>query len=96
MSLQLIKSKWKATLVECTQSADYLLIVCPFIKAPVIKELLAAFPAKRVEVITRMNTADFYDGVSDTEAIRILLESGAKVRGPPKMTWEELPGASNR
>lgn len=80
MTLQLIKSKWRATLLECTQSADYLLIVCPFIKASVIKELLATFPAKRVEVITRMNTADFYDGVSDTEAIRILLESGAQVR----------------
>ena len=80
MSLQLIKSDWRDTLLECTQSADYLLIVCPFIKAPVIKELLAAFPAKRVEVITRMNTADFYDGVSDTKAIRMLLEHGAKVR----------------
>lgn len=56
-------------------------IVCPFIKRRVAEQLLKKGRAKDIQVITRFNLSDFYDGVSDTAALGLLLEKGAQVRG---------------
>jgi hypothetical protein len=56
-------------------------IVCPFIKRRVAERLLRKGRPKNIQVITRFNLSDFYDGVSDTAALRLLLEKGAQVRG---------------
>ena len=58
----------------------HLMIICPFIKDKVVKDLLRHHPRK-VRVITRFNLSDFALGVSDVAALRTLLQSGARVRG---------------
>ena len=55
-------------------------IVCPFIKIGALDCLLSHRP-DNVQVITRFNLADFAEGVSDIEALRLLLEAGASIRG---------------
>jgi phospholipase D-like protein len=60
--------------------ASELRIICPFIKAPVIRRLLASAPA-RVRVITRFDLNDFAQGVSDIAALEGLLQAGAQIRG---------------
>lgn len=61
--------------------ADRLRIVCPFIKAPTIRRLLGRRPPADVRVVTRFNLADFDAGVSDTSALRALIDAGACIRG---------------
>lgn len=60
--------------------APALHIVCPFIKLKTAERLLRHHPAP-IRVITRFNLADFFDGVSDTAALRLLVRRGAEVRG---------------
>ena len=55
-------------------------IVCPFIKIGALDCLLSHRP-DNVQVITRFNLADFAEGVSDTAALRLLLDAGASIRG---------------
>ena len=55
-------------------------IVCPFIKEGALDRLLSHRP-RHVQVITRFNLADFAEGVSDIEALRVLLDAGAGIRG---------------
>ena len=55
-------------------------IVCPFIKKGALERLLSRRPGN-VQVITRFNLADFAEGVSDINALRLLLEAGADIRG---------------
>ena len=56
-------------------------IVCPFIKRQAAERLLKKGRPQDIQVITRFNLRDFHDGVSDTAALRLLLEKGAQVRG---------------
>ena len=51
-----------------------------FIKKGALERLLSHRPGD-VQVITRFNLADFADGVSDVEALRMLLDAGASIRG---------------
>ena len=55
-------------------------IVCPFIKEGALEHLLSHRPGN-VQVITRFNLDDFAEGVSDIEALRLLLDAGAGIRG---------------
>jgi hypothetical protein len=56
-------------------------IICPFIKQRAAKRLLNAGKPETIQVITRFNLSDFCNGVSDTAALRLLLEHRAKIRG---------------
>src|SRR5438034_8452232 len=56
-------------------------IVCPFIKLRPAERLLKRGVPKSIKVITRFNLRDFSEGVSDISALRLLLESGAQIRG---------------
>ena len=81
MTTRLIDKGWDAEFSKAlNDDSSYLRIVCPFIKAPSIKRLLSHKPDK-VRVITRTNLADFASGVSDIDALRQLLDAGARVRG---------------
>ena len=65
-------------------------IVCPFIKEGALDRLLSHRP-RHVQVITRFNLADFAEGVSDIEALRLLLDAGADIRGIRSLhaNWNE-------
>ena len=55
-------------------------IICPFIKARALDQILV-FPPASIRVITRFNLADFTEGTSDIAALQKLLDAGATVRG---------------
>lgn len=59
--------------------ADEMLIVSPFIKIRAVKRL--ARGKKNIRVLTRFSQHDFFEGVSDIDALIHLLEAGAEVRG---------------
>lgn len=82
MDFRLVDSRWDKELDNALH-ADHLniRIVCPFIKKRVAERLIKYGKPKSIQVITRFNLADFCDGVSDTAAIRLLLENGAQIRG---------------
>jgi hypothetical protein len=55
-------------------------VICPFIKAGALDRLLSLNPGS-IQVITRFNLGDFAEGVSDVAALRMMLDTGAQVRG---------------
>ncbi|MDZ4289108.1 MAG: phospholipase D family protein [Prosthecobacter sp.] len=81
-SFQLIDQGWDSVLhaAAAVRCAD-LRIVCPFIKVRAAKRLLAGGPPERIRVITRFHLGEMCDGVNDTEALRLLLQNGAQIRG---------------
>ena len=80
-SIQLVGTGWDRVLTAAIRAySSEVRIVCPFIKKRALKRLLLHRPDD-VQVITRFNLADFADGVSDVEALRMLLDYGASVRG---------------
>ena len=77
---QLIDSGWSNVFKDAIKLGHPMLrIVCPFIKKPVAELLLKHGHLKHIQVITRFSLADFSDGVSDTSALRLLLEKGAQI-----------------
>lgn len=81
-SFQLIDTGWDKVIHEAaTADRTELCVVCPFIKLRTAKRLLAGKCPDMIQVITRFHLGDMCDGVSDTEALRLLLENGAKIRG---------------
>lgn len=82
MNFKLIDSGWDRVLDEAVEKDNSnLRIVCPFIKKRVTERLLQCGRPHSLHVITRFNQRDFCNGVSDTSALRLLLEKGAKIRG---------------
>lgn len=81
-SFQLIDSGWDKVIHEAaTADRTELRVVCPFIKVRAAKRLLADKRPDLIRVVTRFHLGEMCDGVSDTEALRLLLENGAKIRG---------------
>lgn len=82
MSFRLVNSGWDKEL-GAALLADHsaVRIVCPFIKKSTAERLLAHGKPKALQVITRFNLDDFGARVSDISALRLLLESGAQIRG---------------
>ena len=81
MTSRVVDRNWESEFKEALQLATTeLLIVSPFIKSRALTKLLADPPAS-ARVITRFNLEDFAQGVSDIRALRLLLDSGAAVRG---------------
>ncbi|MGA2061187.1 MAG: phospholipase D family protein [Thermoguttaceae bacterium] len=82
MTFRLVDAGWGKELDDALYAEhSSLLIVCPFIKKRAAKRLLKHGIPTTVKVITRFNLCDFFDGVSDIEALRLLLENGAQIRG---------------
>ena len=81
MTFRLVDQGWDSEFIAGLRiDSGELRIVCPFIKARALVRILTPRPAS-LQVITRFNLADFADGVSDIDALRLLLEAGAAVRG---------------
>jgi hypothetical protein len=82
MATWLVDRDWRAELLDARRlDNEALRIVCPFIKATVIRDLLGATPPRRLDVVTRFDLADFASGVSDVAALRAILAVGGRVRG---------------
>ena len=79
--IRLVDGGWDRELAAAIRAdSSEVRIVCPFIKKGAL-ECLLSFPAGDIQVITRFNLNDFAEGVSDIEALRMLLDAGASVRG---------------
>ncbi len=79
--IRLVDGGWDRELVAAIRAdSSEVRIVCPFIKKGAL-ECLLSFPPGDIQVITRFNLNDFAEGVSDIEALRMLLDTGASVRG---------------
>lgn len=82
MDFCLVDSGWDDVLNAALGTRQpRLRIICPFIKRGIAQRLLELGKPKSIQVITRFDLRDFYSGVSDTSALRLLLEKGAKIRG---------------
>lgn len=79
--IRLVDGGWDRELAAAIRAdASEVCIVCPFIKKGALECFLSP-PAGDIQVITRFNLNDFAEGVSDIEALRMLLDAGAGVRG---------------
>src|SRR6184192_2138650 len=82
MAMRLVDRDWGIELAEARRrSGGALRVICPFIKVRPLVELLGAVTPTPLEVLTRFNLRDLGRGVSDIEALRVILEAGGKVRG---------------
>lgn len=77
---RLVDSAWGNELDAALRLDTEVRLVCPFLKLPVARRILANRPSA-IQLITRFNLDDFAQGVSDLEALRVLLNSGARIRG---------------
>ena len=77
-----VDSGWDKVLDDALKADNSALrIVCPFVKKAAAERLLRHGRPRSIQVITRANLDDFYGGVSDTAALRLLMENGGEVRG---------------
>lgn len=82
MSFRLVDTGWAQVLADAV-AADRsgVRLVCPFIKKRAVERLLVGGTTGSLQVITRFCLDDFAQGVSDLSALRLLLDSGAAIRG---------------
>ena len=79
--IRLVDAGWGQELTEAIRAdSSEVRIICPFIKEGTLKRL-RLHRLDDVQVITRFNLSDIANGVSDIEALRMLLKAGASVRG---------------
>ena len=81
--IRLVGAGWGRELTEAIRAdPSAVRIICPFIKKGALDYLMPHRPSDGdIQVITRFNLDDFANGVSDVEALRMLLDDGASVRG---------------
>jgi PLD-like domain len=80
--LRLVDSRWDRELRRAlSRDRKTLRVACPFIKRDGAERLVARGCPDSLQVITRFNLDHFSEGVSDTSALRLLLENGAQIRG---------------
>ncbi|MBI1178718.1 hypothetical protein GC207_14895 [bacterium] len=81
-TFQLVDQGWDKLLTSASAAdRSALRIICPFIKLRAVRRLLTGTTPDVIQVITRFHLGDLCDGVSDTAALRVLLDEGAQVRG---------------
>lgn len=82
MKLFFVDAGWDKVLDDGVRADNSTLkIVCPFIKKTASERLLRHGKPGSIQVITRANLDDFYGGVSDIAALRLLMRNGAQIRG---------------
>src|SRR6266511_2247255 len=82
MSFRLVDSGWEFELDKAlADDHSSVRIICPFIKRVAAERLLARGVPETLQVITRFNLGQLSERVSDTSALRFLLENGAEIRG---------------
>ena len=81
-AFRLIKEAWNEEVLAARRAnPGRLRIICPFIKAKALDRILRAARSGNIEVITRFDLNGFDQGVSDLEALALIVEAGGKVRG---------------
>jgi hypothetical protein len=79
---RLVDRGWDKALDKASRlQTEQLRIVCPFIKLKSVERFFNYYKPADIKVLTRFNLRDFYEGVSDIEALEYLLKAGAEVRG---------------
>ncbi len=80
--IYLVNTGWSQELIDAIRAdKSSVHIICPFIKVGVVERLELEKLGSKVKVITRFNLSEFSAGVSDIEALGLLLEAGAEIRG---------------
>jgi hypothetical protein len=81
--IRLVNSEWATEIHQAANVAreSDIRIVCPFIQAGPLGELLGSKRRRSIQVITRFSMRDWHSGVNDMEALEILLEHDAEIRG---------------
>lgn len=86
MSIRLVDHGWQTELHTALRAdRDVVRIISPFIKRDAAARILALGEPKTLEVITRFDLRDFASNVSDTSALRLLLDAGARIRGVKRL-----------
>lgn len=81
MDLRVIDSGWKAHFRDAMRGVrSQVRWVCPFLQLKTIRDVLGT-KRPRLRVITRFSLSDFQAGVSDLDALELLLNLGGEVRG---------------
>ncbi|MGA7793068.1 MAG: phospholipase D-like domain-containing protein [Candidatus Acidiferrales bacterium] len=82
MDFQLVDQGWESEIRKAlTRDHSNLWIVCPFIQKRPVELLLQTGKPRSFRVVTRLNLDDFACGVSDTSALRLLIENDGQIRG---------------
>src|SRR5262245_58447146 len=82
MPTRLVETGWAKEIEQALATqARPLVIVSPFIKATAAQRFIRAGLGSGCRVITRFNLEDFASGVSDLDALQMLCDAGATVRG---------------
>lgn len=76
-----LKSNFLDVILTEAAQGKTLRIISPFIGYSVVDRIVSALPNIKLQVITRYNLQDFYDGVSDIGALRRLLDNKAEIKG---------------
>ena len=83
---KVIDKNWQAEFTKIDMKGKgRLRVVSPFIKLGAAKTLISAVKPADIQVITRYKLKDFYEGVSDIEALEFLISKGAQVQGIKKL-----------
>ena len=78
MTFRLVDKGWGQVMREAgAADASALRMICPFIKKGALLYLLDGRAPDGIQVITRFNLCDFADGVSDIDALHLLLARDA-------------------
>lgn len=97
MNFRLIDSGWDQVLADALKAdISQVRIVGPFIKQHAAQRLLKWGRPGILQVITRYNLRDFAAGVSDIQALRLLLAAGARIRGVKNLHAKLYLIGSNR
>lgn len=81
MRSSFVDKGWNAIFQEAAQQArEEILVISPFIQLSAAKALFGQGRTK-FKIITRFNLGQFYEGVSDLEALEFLINRGAKIKG---------------
>lgn len=82
MSFRLVDTGWDVELDKALRDDhSSVRIICPFIKRRAAERLLERGVPDTFQVITRFNLGQMSERVTDTSALRLLLDNGAQVRG---------------
>jgi len=85
MAVRLVDGGWWEELEAARDGdASVVRIASPFIKLGAVEGLLSE-ASLSLRILTRFNLDHFRDGVSDTSALRRLVELGAQVRGVQRL-----------
>ncbi|MCX5778740.1 MAG: phospholipase D family protein [Elusimicrobia bacterium] len=76
-----LRDNWRTFFDQELVKSTRIRIISPFVGKTTIDWLLKKYASKNISLITRFNLNDFYEGVSQLDAIEALVKTGAYIRG---------------